>query len=323
LIDTLINVARRIRRGDGGVRQPGSRQAKVPLVAALTMVYRSPLLLQKWVDHYGSALGRENLFIISHGPCPEHEGIVAGCNYVVVPRAFSDEIDATKAALLSGFAKSLLCVYAAVVCGDTDELIVVDPVKGVGLRDYVLGLPPDSVVAPIGFNIIPSDAYYADNAARADLNAPLLRQVNRAMFAPLFCKPSVMKRPVTLSTGQHGVIGDRFTMDAGLVLFHLKYLALNPVGYYDDLADEVGAQAQGRTRQALWSSGFEGLRGRAASFEGAVEDLPVREPREAAEGCFSMDQTKDAGKARGGPFRVMQGKSPAMFALPERWLNLV
>ena len=207
---------------------PGTsfRIPKVRQVAAVTMVYRSPIILRKWVSHYGSLLGRRNLFIISHGECDEHRDVVEDCNYIVVPREFHYHINGMKASLLSAHSNALLTIYEAVICGDADELIVLDPQVEGNLRDYVLELPQDSVVAPIGFNLMPTEDYY-DTAERVSLDSAILRQENRAVFAWEFCKPSVVKRPILFSTGQHGLIGSDFSVDESLVLFHLKFLALN------------------------------------------------------------------------------------------------
>ena len=122
---------------------PGTsaRLPKVREVAAVTMVYRSPIILRKWVAHYGSLLGRRNLFVISHGECDEHTDIVDGCNYIVVPREFHYQVNGMKAALLSDYSNALLAIYDAVICGDADEIIVLDPNIVGSLREYVLDLP--------------------------------------------------------------------------------------------------------------------------------------------------------------------------------------
>jgi hypothetical protein len=41
--------------------------------------------LQRWVDYYGKHLGRENLYILSHGGDPEHKRIAKGANVIYLP----------------------------------------------------------------------------------------------------------------------------------------------------------------------------------------------------------------------------------------------
>ena len=264
--------------GRRGFRWGMGPRTRVREVAALTMVYRSPVILRKWVAHYGELLGRQNLYIISHGACDEHAGIVEGCNYMVVPRDFSEEVARLKAMLLTRISTALLGIYQGVVVGDVDEMIVLDPAAGGGLRSYVLDLPEDAVVAPIGFHIVPEDAYF-QSGRRATIEAPMLRQVNRVVFDAEFCKPGVLRRPVAFSLGQHGLMGDRFDVDPNLALFHLKFLALNEVADYEALAREVVAELgpDKPERQLLWSKGFDGLRERARS----VRRGRARRPRAA------------------------------------------
>ena len=311
------------RRGLRGGIAPKSR---VPEVAALTMVHRSPVILRKWVDHYGKLLGQHNLFIISHGVCDQHAEVVAGCNYMVVPRDFSEDVARLKAIVLTRVSTALLSIYQGVVVGDADEMIVLDPAAGPNLRDYVLDIPDDRVLAPIGFHIIPEDAYY-DGHRRATIEAPLLSQVNRVVFDAEFCKPSILRRPVEFWLGQHGLIGDRFDVDSNLALFHLKFLALNEVADYEELAGEVLAElGPGKPpRQELWSKGFEGLRERAAHYADPQPGLKVCEPRRAAEGMYALSKpaVTRAFRTRAHLYRAVEVREARPFAVAQPWPDLV
>jgi hypothetical protein len=305
--------------GRGAYRWGLGPRARVPEVAALTMVYRSPVILRKWVAHYGEQFGRHNLFVVSHGPCEEHAEIVVGCNYVVVPRDFSEDVARLKAMLLTRMSTVLLGIYSAVVVGDVDEMIVLDPRAGRSLRDHVLALPETAVVAPLGFHIMPDDDYFGGDGV--SLAAPLLSQVNRVVFDAEFCKPSVLRRPAAFSLGQHGLMGDRFGVDESLALFHLKFLALNDVAAYDALAREVidalGPQPE---RQTLWAQGFAGLRERAGWYasDGA---LPVRDPQAAAAGMYALPPRPP--RSRAEPFAAVEIRKPEPFALADPWPELV
>ncbi len=326
-MQNLTSVARRLlRRLRGQVFPAISRQSRVREVAALTMVYESPALLAKWVQHYGDLFGRENLFIVSHGPSPAHEEVAAGCNYLVVPRETIVDIGSVKAALLSNMSAGLLAIYDAVICGDVDELVVLDPNAHPGsLKEYVLSLPGDAAVAPLGFDIVPDEAYF-DEGGRATIARPLLRQVNRLVFDWEFCKPSVLKSPKTLSIGQHGLIGSRFALDENLVLIHLKFLALNPPDFYRRVSDEVAAAAAAdrKVGNEFWAAGLGRLKEYAASMGDPGSAIPTLEPREASRGCYSFDQSRlPPGADIGDSFRLAPAGRARVFALPERWLDLV
>jgi hypothetical protein len=219
-----------------------------------------------------------------------------------------------------------LCIYEVVVCGDTDELIVIDPAVRVSFREYVLDLPQDAAVAPLGFDLVPPVEYF-DRPDRVTVDVPLLRQVNRAVFMFDFCKPSIFKRPVRLSTGQHGLLDGKFSVDPNLALFHLKFLAINQASDYDLLAEEVRSewQAKGRIRSKTWGEGFAGLREYAMTLGHPNKELPVLEPRAASVGYYSMDQSKLKPYQRvgGNPFRVAAVGDPPMFSLPEHWLDMI
>ncbi len=303
-----------------------ARQSRARRVAALTMAYDSPVLLDKWVRHYGDLLGRENLFILSHGISSAQQEVAAGCNYLTVPRDSINDIGEVKAVLLSNMSATLLGAYQAVVCGDVDELIVLDPGLSAGsFSDYILELPDDSVVAPLGFDVIPEAGYF-DGDQRSTIAEPLLRQVNRAIFDWEFCKPSILKRPVRLSIGQHGVIGGRFSLDTNLVLIHLKFLALNPPTFYGNISKEVAevAKVDRRVGNEFWAEGLARMKEHTASLGDPGAAIATLEPREASLGCYSFNQSRmPPGAGIGNAYRVVPEKPAQVFALPERWLDLV
>lgn len=296
--------------GIGDTQHPAAR------VAATTMVFRSPALLGKWIDHYGAQLGRANLFIIAHGPCADHAAIAEGCNLITIPRRFDARIDVDKAAILSHQCALLLSAYDGVICGDVDELVAVDPALGLGLADYVAALPKDAIVAPVGLNVMPHSRYFERPPPRVDLAAPLLAQCNRMSLASHFSKPAVLKAPARFAAGQHTLGEGTFTLDDNLALFHLKYLALNDATYYRDLAQEVraAAKATGRpVRQRLWARGAEGLKEMVARLDG-TDDTRVSTPREEAR-QLSMAPVSP-GDAR---LRVVGPKRGSLFRLPPPW----
>src|SRR5262245_11380328 len=94
-------------------------------IAAITMAYNEAAFLPIWVNHYGSALGESNLFVIDDGSTDGSASANGGYNYLRKGRAAFDEDD--RALLVSEFHKQLLSAYDTVIFTDVDELIVVDP----------------------------------------------------------------------------------------------------------------------------------------------------------------------------------------------------
>lgn len=128
------------------------------------------------------------------------------------------------------------------MCGDADELIVSHPDSGMSLPEHIEALPDASIVAPVGLNIMPRASYY-DLDEPATIELPLLRQCNRVSLASNFCKPSIVKRPPRFAPGNHWLMRDEFELDRNLVLCHTKYLALNGLSFYQDMASDVRSHA--------------------------------------------------------------------------------
>ena len=58
------------------------------LCAAATMVWQDYTFLEKWIDHYGAAFSKTNLYVILHGLDEHAKDIASGCNVIEVPRYF-------------------------------------------------------------------------------------------------------------------------------------------------------------------------------------------------------------------------------------------
>ncbi|WP_170549921.1 glycosyltransferase family 2 protein [Ruegeria atlantica] len=99
-------------------------------IAALTMVYRDYEMLARWCDYYGDMLGRENLFIVSHGADPRHREIAQGCNCITVPREPVANFDTWRFEMLHRFVQFLSSSYEWVIRTDSDEFIVADRAYG-------------------------------------------------------------------------------------------------------------------------------------------------------------------------------------------------
>ncbi len=300
-------------------------------VAALTMVYRSPVLLAKWVAHYGRELGRAHLTVVSHGPDADHATIAAGCNLLTVPRAFTDTFSQDKSAFLSAMAAALLRVYRAVVVTDVDELVLADPALAPGLAARILDGAGSGVaaLAPPAWNLMPDPAAMT---RPLDWSRPLLGQVNRMVPTFVFTKPQVLYRPARLTAGGHGLSGADFAIDPGLVMLHLRYAdRVIWSAHYEALREEL-AEVRRRARPSGGARGkISGHWARGAGYNevqirrfAGFREVPVREPAEVAAELMRVGQ--------GGSARVRRvvsakdgGRSDAglaPMALPERFLAL-
>ena len=117
-------------------------QTRAPMMA-MTMVGGDHFFLERWVEYYGRHLGREHLYILSHGGDPEHRRIAAGCNVIYLPfdetrNCFNQRRWQMLSRLTSGFTN----FYNWVLVGDVDEIVAVDPDVSDNLIDYISRLNP-------------------------------------------------------------------------------------------------------------------------------------------------------------------------------------
>lgn len=190
-------------------------------VAALTMVYKDHWFLRKWMDYYGAHLGRENLYILSHGRDPEIEEITRGANLSVLPRSGPiPAFDRKKADLLNAFIEVLHDCYQAVIAGDVDELIAVDPaVTAAPLKAVIMARSRHRAAA---INCFAWELRPTARDAPFDPTRGILQQRPHAMCMPLYCKPAISFQPIRLTPGQHGSDADP-NLTPDLLLFHLRY----------------------------------------------------------------------------------------------------
>lgn len=195
---------------------------KANACCALTMVYKDYEFLRKWVDYYGNEFGDTNLFVISHGEDEIHKEICKNINLISIPRFFDESFEASRWAGLTHYSNYLLEYYSAIIVGDCDELIAIDPEAKTSLSSYILSHEHDAVAA-IGLNVYPYD--HAQETV--DWNKKLLKQVPWACTDSSMTKPSILKSKKTLGFGGHGLIKSDFYADHHLALFHLKFVDEN------------------------------------------------------------------------------------------------
>lgn len=184
-------------------------------IAAITMAYNESAFLPIWVNHYGSALGESNLFVIDDGSTDGSASANGAYNYLRKERAAFDEDD--RALLIGEFHRQLLSAYDIVIFTDVDELIVVDPKLGLSLSDY-LARESFDYKTTVGFNVI----HDTKGELPISLDKPLFAQRRYAQFSIGYCKPLVSKVPMSWGAGFHFVRGSGARYDVNLLLFHLR-----------------------------------------------------------------------------------------------------
>jgi hypothetical protein len=188
-------------------------------IAAITMAYNESAFLPIWLNHYGSALGAANLFVIDDGSTDGSASDRGSYNYLRKERAVFDEDD--RALLISEFHKQLLNAYDIVIYTDVDELIVVDPKLGLSLADY-LARDDFDYKTTVGFNVL----HDVKGEPPISLDRPLFAQRRYAQFSIGYCKPAVSKVPMNWGAGFHFNRGRPHKFDVNLFLFHLRAMDL-------------------------------------------------------------------------------------------------
>lgn len=117
---------------------------------------------------------------------------------------------------MSDLQKDLFRYFNAVIYTDCDELIVPDPRRFTGLRDYIETMQADCA-RPVGLDI------FQARTCEAPLNEDrvLSEQRSYCWFKSTLCKPLVTRAPVQWLPGFHAC-DKRTPIDPSLFLFHTK-----------------------------------------------------------------------------------------------------
>ena len=233
-------------------------------ICALTTVRNDALFLPKWIDHYGTALGGpENLVVILDGhdqDLPEGAGRV---NVIRLPHKPLPRAPAMRrrARVMSAIASGLYHYFDMAIATDVDEFLVVDPQRGVGLREYLSGLvAPPAAISALGLDV----GQHLREEAPLDPTRPFLDQRGYAHVSARYTKPVVSTRPVTWGSGMHRVKGRNFRIDPNLFLFHFGM-----VDY---------ARATGKTADPdRLATGWEGHLDRRARLFGLITNAQPRD----------------------------------------------
>ena len=194
-------------------------------IAALTMARNDDFYLRKWVEYYGSQLGRENLYIFLDGLDQVVGDYCAGTHAVAVEKIGSQVIEAEKGRLrfLSGKAAELLAGgYDLVIGVDADEFIIADPKLGMSLPEYLSSLKIKDSISALGLDF--GQKIGEEEEIRED--EPFLHQRHYAQLGTRYTKPSIIAKPLVWGSGFHRIKGHNFHIAKDLYLFHFGYFDL-------------------------------------------------------------------------------------------------
>lgn len=198
------------------VRAPAA--PRLPSVAVLTMSRDEGSMLCRWVEHYGNAVGRDNLLVLDDN---SSDGSTAAldCPVIRVPELpGGHDFERARMRLVNGQARRLLRNHDFVIFVDVDEFLVPDPAKHAGLREFLAARRDVPVIAPMALNLV----HRTRAECELDLNRPVLSQRSLAKFVPRMCKPSVKQVDAAWRLGGHGITRD-FAVDPELFMLHLKF----------------------------------------------------------------------------------------------------
>ena len=192
---------------------------------AMTMVGGDHFFLSRWVGYYGRQLGRENLFVLSHGGDPEHRKIAEGCNVIYLPfdetrNCFNQRRWQMLLRLTSGFTN----FYNWVLVGDVDEIVCVDPAVSDSLPDYleqyaVRGGP--RVITPFAIEMVHNPTLEPEpiSAGRNILDVRRIFRLNAN-----YAKPCITCDKIDMAPGGHFANHPKLHLDPHLYLFHLRFI---------------------------------------------------------------------------------------------------
>ena len=289
--------------------------------AAVTMVKGDYFFLRRWLAYYGAQFGRENLYVLSHGNDPETRRIAEGANVIHVPYDESrTKVEMRRWAIQSAFTSGLLRYYNWVICGDVDEVVLVDPEVAPDLLTYVTSFKPRRtplVFCPLGIEIIHNPAIEPDPVTE---DAPILSRRRLFRLNANYSKPCVTRSPIQFSPGGHSCNILKRTVDPNLYLVHLRFFD------HDTTMARLESRRQMKVLEAATIGGDKPRRSTwekdGETYERLSKLEPVAETVDFAEFRKLMVEKKRE-VSPGGHWFFGGGRSKELYRLPERFTGLV
>lgn len=195
---------------------------KTKRIAAVTMVRNDEFFLRKWVEYYGSQLGRGNLYVFFDGTDQQVPDFCEGVNAMVVEKkpVSLSAADKSRVAIMSAQAAGLFKEgYDMVIGCDADEYIVADPATGKTLAEFLSEADIKVCASALGLDF----GQKIGEEERLDPQIPFLQQRHYAQIGTRYTKAAVITRPVDWGSGFHRVRGHNFHILPNLYLLHFGY----------------------------------------------------------------------------------------------------
>jgi hypothetical protein len=217
------------------------------------MVHQETAFLNIWINYYAPIVGRENLYVLTHGHNDAVAALLDGCRTIFVPRNVVDwRFDKLRFALLNVYGNTLLANYDGIIAGDVDEIVFVDPALHDSLHDVLAAHCDKPVLTPFGFNVCE-----VDGDAPFDASKTVLAQRKVAFADQLYSKPLIAFSEPGWSKGYHASAHQPCFVE-GLYMAHLKFA-------FESIVQDVSAERRRtaqfnhnlgeRSRERYWTKG--------------------------------------------------------------------
>lgn len=313
------------RAGPANTEPPTPEAASGPdpskaRMAAVTMVKGDHEFLSRWVGYYSPLIGRENLYVLRHGPDPEIDRIAKGANIVHLPDTGDKSgFDRRRWATLSQFTSGLSLYYNWVLCTDVDEIVAPDPATGQRLPDYLDSLFASGraprVISPFAIEIVHTPASEPDPITP---DRPILSVRRNFRLNSNYAKPCITRGRIAFSIGGHGSTARDVALDPRLFLFHLRFMddGLSRARLTARKAwaeEKTGPLPEGAKGGSTWHQGTD-------SFELLSQLTPVEERAEFPDFVQKMREGRTQASTGNWFFRGM--RSAELYRLPPRFGTL-
>ncbi|MEX2564487.1 MAG: glycosyltransferase family 2 protein [Cyclobacteriaceae bacterium] len=187
-------------------------------IGVISMARNDHFFIPKWIQYYGAQFGHQNLFLVLDGQdqsLPEHHEQI---NVITVPhrKLGRAQGDRNRAKMVSSFAKALFYRYDLIIAHDIDEFLVLDPLQGRSLSNYLSRPISTSSLSALGLDV----GQHRELELPIDLSRPFLEQRSFAHVSSRYTKPVVATRALQWGSGFHRIKGKNFHIDPNLYLFH-------------------------------------------------------------------------------------------------------
>lgn len=286
--------------------------------AAVTMVKGDYFFLKRWLDYYTDQFGRENLYVISHGPDPKVSQLAKGANVITMPfDPTRTQVERKRWQLLSHFTSGLTSYYNWVLCNDVDEIVAVDPDIAQGLLEYFSSIKrPARVISPMGLETVHNPKL---EKTKLTSSVKILKARRSFRLNSNYAKPCIVRVPLSFSVGGHSCSEDRRVLDTNLFLFHLRFvdydISVERLKTRQEMRNtQDGDQKATKRNQTTWDQALD-------SFMLLSEQKPVAEQSDFPEFAKIMRDGKRSA-APGKHWFFGGGRSKELYRLPKRFSKL-